>query len=93
MFENIVMETLHTLREMALSGETDKRKVMISAFCIFKKSLSFGDFHNSYNMKTNPVAIIYFEPFHSQDHISCFPYGVPYSSYNVHVSVENLVLD
>lgn len=26
MFENIVMETLHTLREMALSGETDKRK-------------------------------------------------------------------
>ena len=44
MFENIVMEMLHTLREMALSGETDKRKVMISAFCIFKKSLSFGDF-------------------------------------------------
>jgi len=27
MFENIVMETLHMLREMAISGDTEKRKV------------------------------------------------------------------
>lgn len=28
MFENIVMETLHMLREMAMTGETEKRKVI-----------------------------------------------------------------
>ena len=27
MFENIVMETLHMLREMAMDGDTEKRKV------------------------------------------------------------------
>ena len=27
MFENIVMETLHMLREIAISGDTEKRKV------------------------------------------------------------------
>ncbi len=30
MFENIVMETLHMLREMATSGDTEQRKVKMT---------------------------------------------------------------
>jgi len=34
MFENIVMETLHVLREIAISGDTEKRKVKIMTYQI-----------------------------------------------------------
>ena len=41
MFENIVMETLHMLREMATNGETEKRKVIDPSVMHSSHTLTF----------------------------------------------------
>lgn len=41
MFENIVMETLHMLREMAANGETEKRKVIDPSVMHSSHTLTF----------------------------------------------------